>query len=177
MELQLHHQSFHQPIHHTKTQSLVFGSRRPLRGHVCCRALLPPCRDAWSMAGLSAPCSEDGPARGRRRQCPAGSEWPFRSHDAVAGGLRPRPCSDSAAGLPALARPRPGAGGSRESLAAPVCGQGSRTASSRPFHLWLPEFTGLIFLTCSVPGARATPGAMPSGRAALARPGRRPVAA
>lgn len=57
----------------------------------------------------------------------------------------------------------------RESLAAPVCSQGSRAASSWPFHLWLPEFMGhLLDLQC--PQSKATPGAVLSGHAALARP-------
>lgn len=129
----------------------------------------PLCGDTWLMAGVSAPCSEDGPARGRRCQHPVGSEQPSHSRDAVARACDHGCCSDSAAGLPAHTRPSPGAGGSRESLAAPVCSQGSRAASSRLFHLWLPEFTGhLLDLQC--PRSKATAGAVLSGHAAPARP-------
>ena len=99
---------------------------------------------------------------------PVGSERPSYSRDAAARALWPQLCSDSAAGLPAHTRPRPGAAVLERALQL-VCGQGSRAASSRPFHLWLPEFTGLISLTCGVPGARGTPGAVLSRCAAPPR--------
>ena len=99
----------------------------------------PLCGDTWLMAGVSAPCSEDSPARGWRCQRPVGSEQPSHSRDAIDRACDHGRCSNSAAGFPAHTRPSPGAAGSRESLAAPFCGQGSRDASSQPFHLWLPE--------------------------------------